>query len=61
MLSRLPRCTTTRWLLANKLESFIFDHSVSIHFPLTLNPSFKDIIKNQNKEKKTSPEDDFDF
>ena len=46
---------------ANNLKSCIFDHSVSIHFPLTLKPSFKDIIKNQNKEKKTSPEDDFDF
>ena len=30
-----------------------------ILFSLTLNP--QDIIKNQNKDKKTSPEDDFDF
>ena len=42
----------------------VFDDSVSydslaISFSLTLNP--QDIIKNQNKDKKPSPEDDFDF
>ena len=41
------------------LAHFWFSHLSFLYFPLTLNP--QDIIKNQNKDKKTSPEDDFDF
>ena len=47
---------TCLWLCVNVLDGSVFDIE---NISLMLNS--QDIIKNQNKDKKTSPEDDFDF
>ena len=43
----------------NNQVDYTFSQSCPTYFSLT--PNLQDIIKNQNKDKKTSPEDDFDF